>query len=345
MAFYHRRDVAVTFFWNIGIICVNIVKIIMFMFRRRLRGTQCENNSLGQEGSAPMKPPPFAYRAAASVEEVVQLLAEYGDEARLLAGGQSLIAWLNFRRLHPAVIVDLNPIATLAYVREDGDEIRIGAMTRQRTLEFDPLIEMHVPLMHAALPFLAHPAIRNRGTIGGSLAYADPAAEQPTVTTALGGRYKLRSAEGERWVAAADFFDRIYRPKIAPDEILVEVAVPKISGRSGWGFREVARRHGDRVIMGVAAMVTLDVDGTCREVRLVYQNAAEKPVLASGAASLLIGEKPTAELFQAAAEKAALEEIDPMESIQASESYKRRLAKELTGRVLADAFTRAAGSE
>ncbi|MBN2502439.1 MAG: FAD binding domain-containing protein [Anaerolineales bacterium] len=289
-----------------------------------------------------MKPPPFAYQAAENVEQVVQLLAEYGNEARLLAGGQSLIAWLNFRRLNPAVIVDLNPVESLDYVRAVGDEILIGAMTRQRTLEFDALIEAHVPLMHAAVPFLAHPAIRNRGTIGGSLAYADPAAEQPTVTTALGGRYKLCSAKGERWVAAEDFFDRIYQPKIASDEIMVEIAVPKISGRSGWGFREVARRHGDRVMMGVAVMVALDADGICREARLVYQNAAEKPLLASGAASLLIGEKPTPELFSAAAEKAAQTEIDPMESIQASESYIRKLAKELTGRVLADAFERAA---
>ncbi len=288
-----------------------------------------------------MKPAPFRYLAPASLAEALDQMAQYGADARPLAGGQSLVASLNFRCLKPAVLVDLNPLPGLSFVRVDAQgEVVIGAMTRQRTLEFDPLLAGQLPLLHAAVPYIAHAAIRNRGTLGGSLSYSDPASELPAVTLALGARYKAASARGERWIRAEDFFTGLFANALAPDELLVEVALPPVPPRTTWGFQESSRRLGDRVMLGVAAWVTLDAAGVCREARLAYMNAAPTPLLARSAARALVGEKASPQAIQAAA-GAAQDDLQPLEDVHASPAFKRSLARELTVRALTEAFARA----
>ncbi len=289
-----------------------------------------------------MKPAPFLYVVPDNLDAVVEMLHEHGDQARLLAGGQSLIASMNFRCLTPAYLIDLNALPELDYIRigEEG-ELRIGAMTRYRSLEFDPTVTACAPLVHSAVPFIAHTAIRTRGTAGGSLAYADPAAELPAVTLALGARYKAHSAGGERWIQAEDFFRDLFVTVLTPEEILTEIEIPPQAARSGWGFHESARRHGDRVMMGVSAIVTLNEQGACHTARLAYQNGARTPVLARKAAGLLAGQMGTDEAIEAAAHVAAYQEIDPVSDVHAPAAYRRHLAVELTRRALRQAFDRA----
>ncbi len=289
-----------------------------------------------------MKPAPFAYIAPDSLQEVLEILHQYGSDVRLLAGGQSLIAAMNFRTLKPAVLVDLNRLPELAYIRhEAGDDVRIGAMTRQRTLERDPIIERDLPLMHEAVPFIAHVAIRTRGTLGGSLAYADPAGDQPTITTALRARLKAVSKAGVRWIPIDDFFVEAFRTALKSDEALVEIAIPPMTAGTGWGFEELARRQGDRVMMGVSTTVMLDENNICREARLVYQNAAPTPRLAKNAARLLVGQQGSPELFAEVAGLASQKEIDPPTDVHATADYRRNLARALTLHTLKAAFDRA----
>jgi carbon-monoxide dehydrogenase medium subunit len=173
---------------------------------------------------------------------------------------------MNFRCLEQAVLIDLNTLPELDYVRlEPGGKVRIGAMTRQSTLEHNATIQEVLPLMHAASPYIAHTATRNRATIGGSLSYADPAAEQPTITMTLSARYKAASRRGERWIDSTDFFTDSFQNALAPDEILVEIAIPKIRPHSGWGIQETARRQGDRAMLGVAVLVQFNEREICRE--------------------------------------------------------------------------------
>jgi len=275
------------------------------------------------------------------LEETLEFLETYGSEASLLAGGQSLIASMNFRCLRPAVLIDINRIPELSYIQRTDRSIRIGAMTRQRTIEFDPLIREFAPLIHTAVPYIAHPVIRNRGTIGGSLSFADPAAELAAVTLALGARYKASSKRGERWIEAGQFFTGMYHHALEPDEILVEIEVPMQPARYTWGFQEVARRQGDRVLMGTAAVIRLDEKGRCQEARLIYQNAAPTPLLAQIASQVIAGNLPSQELFQQAAEVASIEDIHPIADVHASVEFRRHLAHELTVRVLETAFLRA----
>src|SRR5579863_6434060 len=198
-----------------------------------------------------MKPAPFRYFAARTLEQALQLKVEHGDEARFLAGGQSLVPTMNFRLTQPAALIDINPIADLAGIKNgSGEGLRIGAMTRYRTLERDPIIARHVPLMEEALPHIAHPQIRNRGTIGGNLAHADPASEMPAIVLTLGGRLRAQSAKGERWIDAGAFFVGLLTTDIQDDEMLVEIAFDRPSRRSGACFMEVARRRGDFALAG-----------------------------------------------------------------------------------------------
>ncbi|HYU30624.1 MAG TPA: xanthine dehydrogenase family protein subunit M [Thermoanaerobaculia bacterium] len=291
-----------------------------------------------------MKPAPFDYLAPESLDAALEALARHGGDAKLLAGGQSLIPVMNFRLAQPAVLIDLNRLRELDQIRADDDGgLRIGAMTRQRTLERDPRIAERAPLLHEAVPFIAHPQIRNRGTLGGSLAHADPAAELPAVAVALRARLRLRRAGGERWVEARDFFAGLLTTALEPDEILVEVALPPPAPRSGWAFLEVARRHGDYAQVGLAAGVSLDDAGRCREARLVYLSVGDRPVEAREAARLLEGTTPSDETVAAAADKASQDEMDPTGDIHASADFKRHLARVLTKRVLRRAFARAKG--
>ncbi len=290
-----------------------------------------------------MKPAPFEYLAPETLDSALEALARHGGEAKLLAGGQSLIPVMNFRLAQPAVLIDLNRVQGLDYVREDGGGLRIGAMTRQRTLERDPLVAALAPLLAEAVPCIAHPQIRNRGTLGGSLAHADARAELPAVAVALRARLCLRRSGGERWVEARDFFSGLMSTLLEPEEILVEVALPPPMPRSGWAFVEEARRHGDYAQVGVAAGVSLDEAGRCREARLLYLSVGDRPVEAREAARLLEGSVPSAEAIAAAAEKASRDEMDPTGDIHASPAFKRHLARVLTGRALRRAFARAQG--
>lgn len=288
-----------------------------------------------------MKPAPFAYHAPDSVEEVLALLRDLGEDAKLLAGGQSLVPAMNFRVVQPAALVDLNRIHDLDYVREDGDYLRIGAMTRERTLELSPLIARWSPLLAEAMPYVAHPQIRNRGTLGGSLANADPAAELPVIMIALGARMKVRSADTERWVEAEKFFAGMFTTDLGPGEILVEIELPAASARSGWSFMEVAPRAGDYALMGVAALVNLTEDGNCAAAKLVYLNAGDGPVDAKRAANVLPNQSISAELIGEAAAIASQEEIMPFGNIHASPEFQRHLAQVLTTRTLQQAIERA----
>ena len=288
-----------------------------------------------------MKPAPFRYVAARSIEEALQLKAEYGDEARFLAGGQSLVPTMNFRLTQPAMLIDINPLAELAGVKIDAAErVRIGALTRYRNLERDPATERNLPLIHEALPHIAHPQIRNRGTIGGNLAHADPASEMPAIVVTLAGRLRAQSMKGERWIAASDFFVGALSTALEPDEMLTEVELPVAPLRSGACFMEVSRRRGDFAIIGVACTLRLDEQGRCAEARIGLCNAGDGPVFATDASEFLVGRKIGATEIEEAAELVQ-NAIDPGGSIHASKEFQRHIAGVLTARALATANERA----
>jgi CO/xanthine dehydrogenase FAD-binding subunit len=295
-----------------------------------------------------MKPAPFAYFAPTSVDETLALLHEHGYAAKLLAGGQSLIPAMNFRLAQPGALIDLNRVEDLFHVHPlDESEphpggLCVGAMTRQRTLERSPLVAQRAPLLHAALPHVAHVQIRNRGTLGGSLAHADPAAELPAVAVALGARLRIRSAQhGDRWADAADFFLGLFTTDLAPDELLVEVIIPAAPPRTGWAFDEFARRAGDYALAGCAAGITLDEAGRCADVCLVYLSVGDVPAQAGSAGAALLGEVPTPERIAEAARAAAHDDIDPPADIHATAAFRRRLAEALARRVLGRAVEKA----
>ena len=288
-----------------------------------------------------MKPAPFEYYVPDSTEQALDLLREHGEGAKLLAGGQSLVPAMNFRVVQPSVLIDLNRIGELKYIREKNGAIQIGAMTRERELEFDPVVAKITPLLAEAMPHVAHPQIRNRGTLGGSLANADPAAELPVIMLALGARLKVANADRERWVEAQDFFAGMFTTDLAPDEMLVEIELSSIGPRTGWSFMEVAPRAGDYALMGVAALVTLDENGKCKQTRLIYLNAGEGPVDAKEAAKSLEGETLNDQTVEMAAALATEKEINPFGNIHASPDYQRHLAHVLTKKVLKIAAKRA----
>lgn len=292
-----------------------------------------------------MKPAPFEYYAPQSLEEALFLLHNHADDAKILAGGQSLVPAMNFRVVQPSALIDLNRVPELGYIREEGECLRVGAMTRERQLEIDASVAKQAPLLHEAAPHIAHPQIRNRGTIGGSIVNADPAAELPVLMLASQARLKARSSSGERWIEAKDFFVGMFTTALEPDEILVEIEVPFLPSRSGWSFLEVAPRAGDYAMMGVAALVTLDEAGKCGHAKLVYLNAGDGPVDATQAAQLLHGQMFSDELIDSAAQTASQQEINPFGNIHASVEYQRHLANVLTKKALKIAFQRSAGEQ
>jgi len=290
-----------------------------------------------------MKPAPFDYRAPTTVEEALSHLAEHGYDAKVLAGGQSLIPMMNFRLVQPAMLVDLNNIPDLAYIHADEKGgLRLGALTRHHQVEVDPLVAAQIPLLHEAMPKIGYPQIRSRGTLGGSISHADPSAELAAVSVALNGRFRLRSPKGERWVPAQDFFVGLFSTVLEPDELLVEVALPTLPARTGWSILEVARRRHDFALVGVVAVVTLDGKGVCQQARMVFLSAGDRPMMAHRAADLLAGQAPTPEALRAAAELAASDEIDPSSDIHATAEFRRHLAKVLARRALDQACRRAA---
>jgi aerobic carbon-monoxide dehydrogenase medium subunit len=279
-----------------------------------------------------MKPAKFDYHAPATVDEAVELLARYGGDAKVLAGGQSLVPLLNFRLARPAALVDVNRIAALAYVREVNGTVAFGAMTRQRTIEFSPVVAARLPLLREATRWVGHLPIRSRGTIGGSIAHADPSAEYPAVLTALGGEVVVQGPRGRRTVKAADLFETYLTTTLAPEELVVEVRLPAMPPGSGYAFEEFARRHGDFAIVGIAAMLVRD--GTrCTSARLAAAGAGPVPIRLRAAEAILERDGLGDAAIEAAAARAA-ELVAPDSDIHASAEYRRHLTSVLTGRAL-----------
>jgi aerobic carbon-monoxide dehydrogenase medium subunit len=279
-----------------------------------------------------MKLPQVDYEAPQTVSEAVELLAEHQDEASVLAGGQSLIPLLALRLAHPAVLIDINGIDELSGVSATDGWVAIGAMTREYVAEGSQTVAAAVPLLAAALPLIGHEAIRSRGTIGGSLAHADPAAELPAVARALDAEFVVRGPSGERLVPAAEWFEGYLATSRRADELLVEVRFPAARPGTGISFQEVARRHGDFAIVGLAASLTLS-GGAISDARLALAGLSDVPVRAAGAEELLVGEAPSDELFDEAARRAT-DGVDPPDDLHGSSEYRKKVAAALVRRGL-----------
>jgi aerobic carbon-monoxide dehydrogenase medium subunit len=284
-----------------------------------------------------MKLPPVDYEAPRTVSAAVDLLAEHLDQASVLAGGQSLIPLLAMRLAQPTVLIDINGIDELSGVSATDGWVAIGATTREYVAEESATVAEAVPLLAAALPLIGHEAIRSRGTVGGSLAHADPAAELPAVARALDAEFVVRGQSGERVIPAADWFEGFLTTSRRPDELLVEVRFPAAGPGTGTSFQEVARRHGDFAIVGLAVSLTLS-DGAITDARLAFSGVSDVPVRAVGAEDLLIGERPSAELFDEAARRAA-EDIDPPADLHGSSDYRKKVAAALVRRGLREAVS------
>ena len=288
-----------------------------------------------------MKPAPFRYFQPSTVPQALALLQEHGPDARLLAGGQSLVPMMNFRLAQPAVLIDLNRIPDLAYIRDAGEHLAIGAMTRERTIEDSDLVRAKAPLLHKATLNIAHLPIRSRGTIGGSIANADPAAEYPAAILALDAELVLRHASSERRVAAKDFFKGVLTTAIEPGELLVEIRVPKSPPGSGSAFVEISRRHGDFALVGVAALVRLD-GPRIAHVQLAACGVGAAACMLANAAAAVRGHELSPAVLAAAATAAAAE-IEPQADLHAGADYRRKLAGVLTRRALTKAVEDARG--
>jgi carbon-monoxide dehydrogenase medium subunit len=288
-----------------------------------------------------MKAAPLRYHAPESVDDALDALVELGDDAQVLAGGQSLLPLLALRLARPSDLVDVSRLTDLAAVTFDGDTVTIGATLRQRVAERDAALTATCPLLAEALPCIGHPAIRSRGTVGGSLAHADPAAELPVVAVALDAVLVVRSTRGRRELPAREFFEMPFTTVLAPDELLVAVRVPAQAAGTGSSFLEVTRRHGDFPLVSAAAQVTIDDDGIVRAARLAFGAVAGTPQPAPGAEEGLVGATASAETWAAAAAAAAAD-LDPADDVHATGAYRRHVAGVLAARVLAAAHARAA---
>ena len=286
-----------------------------------------------------MKPAAFEYAAPTSLGDALEMLASGGPEARLLAGGQSLVPMMNFRLARPRLLIDLNGVASLDGIAAADGHCRIGAMTRQRAIENSDVVRRRAPLLHEATTHVAHLPIRSRGTIGGSLANADPAAEYPAAAIALDCTMVARSARGERRIAAADFFLDVFSTALDADEILTQILVPDMPPASGSAFAEIARRRGDFALAGVAARITLD-GGAAADVRLAACGVGAAAVRLRQAEAAIRGGGTGADAVEAAA-AAAAGEVEPETDIHASAAYRRRLTAAMTRRALAAAIARA----
>jgi CO/xanthine dehydrogenase FAD-binding subunit len=286
-----------------------------------------------------MKPPVFDYIAATSVDMAVAALAGGGGEAKIIAGGQSLVPMLNFRLIRPSLLVDINGIAGLASIEEAGTEIRIGALTRHYQLETSPLVARYFPVLSCAMTHVAHLAIRNRGTIGGSLSHADPAAELPMLALLLDARFGIASPSGTRTAAARDFFLDALTVDLGGADLLTQITLPKLPPHTGWGFEEVARRHGDFALAAAAATVTVS-EGVITQARIALTGVGPTPLRAGDAETLLTGRALDAGLTGRAID-AVRAVIKPETDLHASSDYRRHLVGVLVGRALVAARRRA----
>ncbi len=289
-----------------------------------------------------MKPPRFEYAAPHKTDEAVALLSQHGDRAKVLAGGQSLVPLLNFRLARPEVLVDVNRVAELAYVRPLESGVAIGALTRQHTVERADVIRARLPIVAAACRLIGHLPIRHRGTIGGSLAHADPASELPAVMVALEAELTVTRRGSRRTLPAEQFFTGMLTTALAPDELLTEVRVPGLPPRTGSAFIEIARRAGDFALVGIAALVTLDDGGRVTRARLALCGAGPMPVRAREAERVLVGERPDGRVLDEAAEKIAAA-TDPPSDIHASAAFRKKLARHLGRQAIELAVRRAGG--
>jgi CO/xanthine dehydrogenase FAD-binding subunit len=286
-----------------------------------------------------MKPAPFDYIAATSVDMAAAALADGGDDAKIIAGGQSLVPLLNFRLLRPSILIDINRIESLAFISETATDIRVGALTRQYQLETSPVIARHLPVLSCAMTHVAHLAIRNRGTIGGSLAHGDPAAELPMMALLLDAELHIGSVSAARITAARDFFLDALTVDLNAGEIVTEIALPKLPPQTGWGFAEVSRRRGDFALAAAAATLAVAA-GAIVEARIALSGIGRTAVRAATAESLLVGHALEPPLVSQAIE-AVRAAIEPDTDLHASADYRRHLAGVLTGRALAAAWRRA----
>ncbi len=287
-----------------------------------------------------MKPPEFKYVAARTLDEALRHLSSHGEGAKILAGGQSLTPMLNFRLLHPEVLVDINPVKELDFLSESDGRLRIGALTRHRTVESSKLIREKCAVLSAAAAQVAHPAIRNRGTFGGSLAHADPAAEFPMIALLLDAEMKVASAGGIKTIKARDFFVSYLTTALQDGEILTEIQIPALPAGTGWGVEELSRRPGDFAI--AAAAVTVTMKGRkCSEARISMAGVGPTALRASAAEAMLKDQELSSDVLEKAANKAS-EDTDPSNDVHASASFRRHVVSVLVRRALKSAAERAA---
>lgn len=287
-----------------------------------------------------MKPPRFEYYDPPSLDEAIALLDRFGDEAKVLAGGQSLVPVLNMRLARPRALIDLNRIESLRFIRIEEGQLRIGAMTRHREVERSEAVASALPILREAIEQVGHVQIRTRGTLGGSLAHADPAAELPAIATLLDAELVAVGPNGARSIPAREFFVMVFMTSLDPREILTEVRFPLLPPRTGTCFMEVARRHGDFALAGVGCYLTLDVAGRIERAGIALTGVGLTPVRAGQAEAALAGRTPSPELFERAA-AAVSEEIDPSDDVHATAEYRRHVAGVLTRRALQTALARA----
>ena len=290
-----------------------------------------------------MKPPIFDYVIAESQEHALEVLREHGDDAKVLAGGQSLVPLMSFRLAKPSVLLDINRVEGLDAIEAADGRMSIGALTRQCELLTQPLVAEHCPLARAATEFIGHPAIRNRGTVGGSVAHADPAAELPVLLQVLDAEMEVRSAGSRRTIPADDFFMGLLMTAMNPDELLTGVSFAPPGKGAGWGFHEVARRHGDFALVAAAAVVTLDDQGSVAEAAVALGGIADRPLRAGAVEDALHGNAPTSEAIEAASRLVA-DTVTPVGDIHAGEAYRAHLGQVLIKRALHDAVERAQAS-
>lgn len=273
-----------------------------------------------------MKPSAFEYHNPQSVEEAVELLDRYGDEAKIIAGGQSLVPMMNFRLARPEILIDINGIKELEYIKIEGDELVIGALTRESDIEKSALVIEQFPFLAKAISYIGHSAIRNRGTIGGSLVHADPSAELPTALCALNGKLKVVGSSGEKILEPEEFFLTYLTTSLEPSDLLTEVRIPALPENTGWSFSELSRRSGDFAIVAVGILLFSEAPGVCREARIAMGGVAPTPVRAQAAEALLAGKKLSEKLIAKAAQQAA-EETDTEPDYHASAEYRMDMAR------------------
>ena len=284
-----------------------------------------------------MKPASFDYFRAEKIDDALMALAA-NSESQVLAGGQSLIAMMNLRLAKPGSLIDINRLTDLDYIRPEGDELAIGALTRHTTAATSTVIAEFCPLMTAAYDHIAHRAVRNRGSVGGNLCHADPSSENPAVAIASGATLVLKSAEGERRVAAEDFFLGLYETAAQQNELLTEIRIPKAPAHQGWSFQDTSTRKGDFALVGIAA--TLDCpNGTCTDARIVAVGVGERAMRLDAAEAAITGAAMN-DIGLTAAAEAARDSVDPPSDFHADSEFRRDLVFSLTKRALSEAHGR-----